>query len=99
MLSLVKKKDKDTSFQGVCSKHILLLYSRWTQQVIIDTGGINELNYSPGDHVAILPANRKELIDAVLARLDNCPNPDEPIQVQVQKEVHSLNGRDALLQW
>lgn len=66
--------------------------SRWTQQVIIDTGGINELNYSPGDHVAILPANRKELIDAVLARLDNCPNPDEPIQVQVQKEVHSLNG-------
>lgn len=98
MLSLVKKEDKDTSFQGDYSKHILLLYSRWTQQVIIDTGGINELNYSPGDHVAILPANRKELIDAVLARLDNCPNPDEPIQVQVQKEVHSLNGRDALLQ-
>lgn len=77
----------------------MLPYSRWTQQVIIDTGGINELNYSPGDHVAILPANRKELIDAVLARLDNCPNPDEPIQVQVQKEVHSLNGRVILLHW
>ncbi|XP_069181388.1 nitric oxide synthase-like protein isoform X2 [Procambarus clarkii] len=66
--------------------------SRWTQQVILNTEGINELDYSPGDHVAILPANRRELVDAVLARLDNCPDPDQPIQVLLLKEIHSING-------
>nr|ACZ60615.1 nitric oxide synthase [Panulirus argus] len=66
--------------------------SRWTQQVILSTDSINDLNYVPGDHVAILPANRQDLVDAVLARLDNCPDPDQPIQVLLLKEIHSLNG-------
>ncbi|KAK3859197.1 hypothetical protein Pcinc_034666, partial [Petrolisthes cinctipes] len=66
--------------------------SRWTQQVVLSTGEINELYYQPGDHVAILPANRKDLVDAVIARLAQCPNTEEPIQVLMLKEKHTLNG-------
>lgn len=66
--------------------------SRWTQQVILSTSGTNELNYSPGDHVAILPANRQELVEDVLTRLENCPDPGQPIQVLLLKEITSLNG-------
>ena len=67
--------------------------SRGTQQVILSTSGTNELHYQPGDHVAILPANRKELVEAVLSRLQQCPDPDQPIQVLLLKELHSINGQ------
>ncbi|KAK7079598.1 Nitric oxide synthase, brain, partial [Halocaridina rubra] len=76
---------KPSSFQNV-------VFIRWTQQVILSTEGSNDLSYHPGDHVAILPANRRNLVDAVLARLEDCPNPDQPVQVLIRKEVHSLNG-------
>ncbi|KAG0723990.1 Nitric oxide synthase, salivary gland [Chionoecetes opilio] len=66
--------------------------SRGTQQVILSTNGTNELHYQPGDHVAILPANRKELVDAVLSHLQQCPDPDESIQVLLLREIHSING-------
>ncbi|XP_042218772.1 nitric oxide synthase-like protein isoform X3 [Homarus americanus] len=66
--------------------------SRWTQQVILSTSSANELKYSPGDHVAILPANCQDLVDYVLGRLDQCPDPDQPIQILLQKEIHSING-------
>nr|CCC18661.1 nitric oxide synthase [Scylla paramamosain] len=66
--------------------------SRGTQQVILSTSSTNELHYQPGDHVAILPANRKELVEAVLSRLQQCPDPDQPIQVLLLKELHSING-------
>lgn len=66
--------------------------SRWTQQVVVSTGCTNELHYSPGDHVAILPANRRELVDAVLTRLAQCPEHDQPMQVHLLKEKHTLSG-------
>ncbi|XP_069950752.1 nitric oxide synthase-like protein isoform X2 [Cherax quadricarinatus] len=66
--------------------------SRWTQQVVLSTEGITEVEYCPGDHVAILPANSPEIVQAVLSRLDNCPDPDQPIKVLLLKEIHSLNG-------
>lgn len=65
--------------------------------MVLSTNGTNELHYNPGDHVAILPANRQELVEAVLARLENCPDPDQPIQVLLLKEIHSLNGKTLIL--
>ncbi|CAL4076770.1 unnamed protein product, partial [Meganyctiphanes norvegica] len=59
--------------------------SRCTQLVVLDTGNLFELSYQPGDHVAIIPGNQSTIVDAVLARLCGCPNPDLSIQVMVQK--------------
>lgn len=61
--------------------------------MVLSTGETNELHYQPGDHVAILPANRRDLVDAVIARLAQCPNTEEPIQVLMLKEKHTLNGK------
>ncbi|CAL4122953.1 unnamed protein product, partial [Meganyctiphanes norvegica] len=66
--------------------------SRWTQQVIISTGNIPELSYQPGDHVAIIPANQRIIVDAVLARLNGCSNPDLPVKVMLKREVVNLKG-------
>ncbi|CAL4108293.1 unnamed protein product, partial [Meganyctiphanes norvegica] len=67
--------------------------SRSTQQVILSTGNLPELSYKPGDHVAIIPANQSTIVDAVLSRLSDCPNPDLPMQVMVQREVNTIAGK------
>ena len=59
---------------------------------MIDTGGAPELNYEPGDHIAIFPSNREELVSNVLERLTQLEDPDQPIQLLGLKEVHTPNG-------
>ena len=46
----------------------------------------NEMQYKPGDHIGILAQNRQELVDKVLSRLLNSPDPDQLVQVEFQKE-------------
>ena len=60
---------------------------------MIDTGGAPELNYEPGDHIAIFPSNREELVSSVLQRMKQLDNPDKPVQLLVLKEVHTPNGK------
>ena len=55
-----------------------------------------ELNYQPGDHVAILPANNCDLVAKVIKRLKGVEDPDKPIQIQLLKESHSPNGKVCL---
>ena len=61
--------------------------------MVIDTKGAKELNYQPGDHIAIVPANRQELVNDLLKSFKNLENPDEPVQLTVLKEVHTPNGK------
>ncbi|CAL4142070.1 unnamed protein product, partial [Meganyctiphanes norvegica] len=67
--------------------------SRWTQQVIINTGNIPELSYQPGDHVAIIPANQSTIVDAVMARLSGYSNSDLPVQVLLKREATTPKGK------
>jgi len=46
-----------------------------------------ELQYKPGDHVAIFPANRPELVQGLINRLCDDVDPDLPIDVEVLREV------------
>lgn len=52
----------------------------------------NNVQYEPGDHVGILPANRKEIVDGILNRLSGVESYDEILQLQLLKENHTTNG-------
>lgn len=52
-----------------------------------------DLPYTPGDHVGVFACNRQELVDGVLSRLQTTTDPDQPVELQVQKETHTSNGK------
>lgn len=54
---------------------------------------VNDVHYQPGDHVGIFPANRKDIVDGILKRLNGVDNFDEVLQLQLLKENHSTNGK------
>ena len=53
----------------------------------------DDLKYEPGDHVAIFPANRNEIVDAILDHIDDNIDPDTPVQLQrnLHPPGHLLN--------
>uniref|UniRef100_A0A1A9WAM1 nitric-oxide synthase (NADPH) n=1 Tax=Glossina brevipalpis TaxID=37001 RepID=A0A1A9WAM1_9MUSC len=50
------------------------------------------LDYEPGDHVGVFPANRPEIVDGIIKRLVGFENPDEILQLQLLKEKQTSNG-------
>uniref|UniRef100_A0A034WS92 Nitric oxide synthase n=1 Tax=Bactrocera dorsalis TaxID=27457 RepID=A0A034WS92_BACDO len=50
------------------------------------------LEYEPGDHVGIFPANREDIVDGILNRLTGVENMEEVLQLQLLKEKHTSNG-------
>lgn len=63
------------------------LRSRSTILVQFKTDKNAELQYKPGDHVAIFPANRPELVQALIDRLSGDVDPDLPIVVEALREI------------
>jgi sulfite reductase alpha subunit-like flavoprotein len=52
-----------------------------------------ELIYKPGDHLAVFGRNRKELVDAVIARVSDSPDVIEQISsIEVLKQKPSIFG-------
>ena len=49
----------------------------------MDTQGEAKLEYEPGDHVSIFPSNDVRLVEKLLKRLHNAPDPDKSINVQM----------------
>nr|XP_034995867.1 nitric oxide synthase, inducible [Zootoca vivipara] len=41
-----------------------------------------EVEYLPGDHLGIVPGNRKVLVDGIIARITDAPPPDEVIRLE-----------------
>jgi len=60
--------------------------SRSTISVKFKTENSAELQYRPGDHVAIFPANRPELVQALIDKLSDDLDPDNPVVVEAQRE-------------
>ncbi|KAL9928212.1 nitric oxide synthase isoform 1-T6 [Glossina fuscipes fuscipes] len=50
------------------------------------------LDYEPGDHVGVFPANRPEIVDGIIKRLAGVEDPDEVLQLQLLKEKQTSNG-------
>ncbi|GIY63295.1 nitric oxide synthase, salivary gland [Caerostris darwini] len=67
--------------------------SRQTLMIVMEISDNDSIKYYPGDHVGIYPANRKEIVDGILARISaTCPEPDKPFQLQLRKTVQSIEG-------
>lgn len=64
-----------------------------TRSTILVEMTVNDVDYQPGDHVGIFPANRKQVVDGILDRLSGVDNFDEVLQLQMLKENHSTNGK------
>ena len=52
----------------------------------------NEMQFKPGDHIGILAENRQELVDKVLSRLLNAPDPDQLVRVEFHQEKNAIFG-------
>ncbi|XP_050798408.1 nitric oxide synthase, endothelial isoform X3 [Gopherus flavomarginatus] len=63
--------------------------SRSTLLVRLDTAGQPELQYLPGDHVGIFPANRPELVQELLERVEDPPPDEEPVAVEFLEKATS----------
>ncbi|XP_043922256.1 nitric oxide synthase, brain-like [Protopterus annectens] len=70
--------------------------SRSTILVRLDTGEQKALQYLPGDHIGVLPANRKELVQALMQRLVDAPPINETIIIEYQEEKKMINGETGL---
>lgn len=55
-------------------------------------GYAGELEYKPGDHVGIIAANRKELVDALLTKVSSAPPHDQLVKVEILKEKTTVFG-------
>ncbi|KAK7071226.1 Nitric oxide synthase, brain, partial [Halocaridina rubra] len=62
---------------------------KWYREIIIKTNQDSScsLDYEPGDHIGVFPANNPELVNGILPRLKNIANSDTPIQIMVQTQT------------
>ncbi|KAK3106113.1 hypothetical protein FSP39_013027, partial [Pinctada imbricata] len=70
---------------------------RQTILVKLDTSGRSELRYSPGDHVAIYPANSGKIVDGIINHLKDPSAADKLIQVYVSRRREGQN--DSTEEW
>uniref|UniRef100_A0A8C3CMB2 Nitric oxide synthase 3 n=1 Tax=Cairina moschata TaxID=8855 RepID=A0A8C3CMB2_CAIMO len=63
--------------------------SRATVLVRLDAAGQPELQYLPGDHLGVFPANRPELVQELLERVEDPLPADEPVLVEVLEKDSS----------
>lgn len=50
------------------------------------------MEYEPGDHVGIFPANSQHIVDGILDKLSGVDDYDVQLQLQILKETHTTNG-------
>lgn len=55
-------------------------------------GHQSEMEYKPGDHLGLLASNQCDLVDGVLAKLNNTPPPDQLIKIERLKENKTTFG-------
>lgn len=61
--------------------------SRSTILVKFKTNDHTELQYRPGDHVAIFPANHPDLVQTLIDKLSGDVDPDAPIAIETLRET------------
>ncbi|CAB0019492.1 unnamed protein product, partial [Nesidiocoris tenuis] len=60
--------------------------------LLLEIGINGSIVYEPGDHVGVLPCNKKELVEGIIDHLE-CPiDPDKPVQLQILKATHTPDG-------
>ncbi|XP_032236183.1 nitric oxide synthase, brain isoform X2 [Nematostella vectensis] len=67
--------------------------SRSTILLKLDTSPAAEFHYNPGDHLSVFPCNRRELVQSLIDRLCEAPDPDQPIKLEVCQETSGPFGK------
>ncbi|XP_071945535.1 nitric oxide synthase-like protein [Antedon mediterranea] len=67
--------------------------SRSTILVKMDTQGASELLYEPGDHAAIFPANEDQLVNRILAKVDDTTSHDDIVVAEFLEERQTALGK------
>uniref|UniRef100_A0ABD2W544 nitric-oxide synthase (NADPH) n=1 Tax=Trichogramma kaykai TaxID=54128 RepID=A0ABD2W544_9HYME len=80
----------------------LVLGIEWDKQkdtlrsitLMVEVGNFpnDNIQYNPGDHLGVFPCNNENMVDNILRRLENSFDFDTPIDLQIQKQVHTPNG-------
>lgn len=52
--------------------------------------GDGDLTYEPGDHLAVFPKNRPELVNKLIDLLDEAPDPNVPFKMELCKEMSGM---------
>ena len=65
----------------LCINFLLWFFSRSTILVRLDHRDYPELQYQPGDHLAALPVNSPELVDQLISKLHDAPDPDVSLKI------------------
>ena len=73
-----------------------LFCRRATNLVKLDTNGEEKLLYEPGDHAAIFPVNRQDLVERILERMDCEVSPDILMKLECREEGDSSKGDDPI---
>ena len=63
--------------------YCIILFSRSTILVQLDTQGSPNLAYEPGDHVAIFPTNDNELVQRIVSRIKMEHTPETTVQLEI----------------
>ncbi|XP_033108490.1 nitric oxide synthase, brain-like [Anneissia japonica] len=67
--------------------------SRSTILIVMDTQGASELLYEPGDHTAIFPANEDQLVNRILAKVDDTISHNEIVIAEFLEERQTALGK------
>ncbi|XP_035436564.2 nitric oxide synthase [Spodoptera frugiperda] len=62
------------------------------ETIFVDLQPKSEIKYVPGDHIGVMPVNRKEIVDAVLERLRGVEDLDKIVQLKIMKETLTPTG-------
>ncbi len=57
------------------------MFSRKTDLIVLSINS-NEILYEPGDHLAIIPVNRIELVDKIIKATTDILNPDDYLVIE-----------------
>ena len=78
----------------ICIQNLIIClcyFSRSTILVRMSIAGNKNLTYEPGDHLAVFPENRPELVNKLISLLEEAPQPDVPFKIEMCKEMSGLN--------
>ena len=70
---------------------MLLFFSRKTNLVKLKNVDAPEMQYNPGDHLAVYPANNSKMVEDLLKRCGNEVDIDEIIEIQKDNGGNILN--------
>ena len=73
--------------------------SRSTILVKLKTNNTDELQYKPGDHVAIFPANHPVLVQSLVDKLSGDVDPDTLIVIETLREIKGNEIMYLLTEW